>query len=224
MGDEIITKFKLYNDAVIVPEPPQRAVPQPDYVYTKEELAHIDRVFAEEEILGARIRWWEDVSPGEELRPVIMGPTTLWDQIVYTAGRQEMELVPMMEMRRRGAMLFLDPATGVTHHGIEWHHADLVAQLMGMPYAMHYGVVSRQLLARCVTNWMGDDGFITKFHWRHLANFKIGDTCIGRGKVTGKRVEGGEHLVDISLWVENLRGYVSVPAIATVSLLSRETI
>lgn len=219
--DELLSTLKLYLEIVIFPEPPEKEEPIPEYIYTKEELALIDRIFKEEEIRGAKIRWWEDVKVGEELKPVVMGPTTLWDQIVYTAGRQELELVPMMEVRRKGDMLVLDPVTGVTHHGIEWHHSDLVAQLWGMPNALHYGIVSRQLLARCVTNWMGDDGFIRKFHWRHLSHFKIGDTCIGRGKVTGKRTKNGEHLVDISLWTENLRGHVSIPAVATVSLLSK---
>ena len=224
--DEIISTFKLYFEAVIVPDPPNLPEPIPEYKYTREELAFIDRMFKEEEVRGSNIRWWEDVSVGEELRPVIMGPTTLWDQIVYTAGRQEMDLVPMMEVRRRGVPEFLtpDPDTGVTHHAIEWHHADLVARLHGMPNALHYGIVSRQLLARLVTNWMGDDGFIRTFHWRHLMHFKIGDTCIGRGKVLNKRVENGEHLVDISLWTENLRGNVSIPATATVSLFSKENL
>jgi hypothetical protein len=222
--DEIVNNFKLYLDVIILPERPEAPEPIPDYRYTKEELAFIDRVFKEEERLGVKVRWWEDVRVGEELRPVIMGPTTLWDQIVYTAGRQEIELAPMMEMRQRGKFLTLDPVTGVTHHGIEWHHADHVAQLQGMPNAVHYGVVSRQLLARCITNWMGDDGFIRRFHWRHLATFKIGDTVIAKGKVMKKRVENGEHLIDLSLWTENLRGYISVPAVATASLLSKEAL
>ena len=222
--DEIITTFKLYLEIVILPERPAMAEPIPEYIYTKEELAYIDRVFKEEKIRGARIRWWEDVKAGEELKPVIMGPTTLWDQIVYTAGRQEMELLPMMELSRKGGFLTLDPVTGVIHHGIEWHHADSIARLHGMPNAVHYGVVSLQILARCLTNWMGDDGFIKKFHWRHISHFKIGDTCIGHGRVTNKRIENGEYLVDISLWTENLRGHASIPAKATISLPSKETI
>ena len=221
---EIIAKFKLYLDVTIEPEAPPEMPPVTDYRYTEGELAYIDRVFKEEEIRGAQIRWWEDVGKGEMLKPVVMGPTTLWDQIVYTAGRGEMQMVPMMEMRRKGEMLMVDPATGVSHHGIEFHHADLVANLRGLPKAIHYGVVQRQLLARCVTNWMGDDGFIKKFHWRHLGHFYIGETIVSQGKVTGKRVENGEHLVDLSLWTENIRGDVTSTAVATLILLSRENI
>jgi acyl dehydratase len=236
--DEIISKTKLYLDIVIMSGPPPEEEPQPVYRYTKEELAFIDRVFSEEEIRGGKIRWWEDVNVGEELRPAVMGPTTIWDQLIYVAGRQHIPLIPMMEMRRREAemmaqdpatreeakRLLLDPATGVTHHGTEFHILDSVAQAVGMPQAVHYGVMSRQTAARCVTNWMGDDGFIKSFHWRHLGHFYHGDTIICRGKVTDKRVENGEHLVDISLRVENMRGYIAVPAVATVSLLSKEAL
>lgn len=223
---ELISTYKLYLEVLLAPEPRGKPEPIEDYRYTKAELAYIESIFKAEEIRGARIRWWEDVKVGEELRPVVMGPTTLWDQIVYTAGRQEMEMIPMMEIRRKlpGSFLPLDPVTGVTHHVIEWHHSDRVANLWGQPAAVHYGIVSRQILARCLTNWMGDDGLIRKFHWRHLSAFKIGDTCIGYGKVTGKRVENGEHLVDISLWTDNLRGYEAIPAVATVSLLSKDTL
>ena len=87
---------------------------------------------SEEMIHGDKILWREDVTIGDLIQPVIMGPTTLWDQIVYTAGRGEMEMVPMMEMRRRGKMLIADPATNVSHHGIEFHHEDLTAKLRGL--------------------------------------------------------------------------------------------
>jgi acyl dehydratase len=223
--EEIVSTTRLNLEIVISTEPPPKLVPEPSYSYTKEELAFIDRVFSEEEIRGAKIRWWEGVKVGEALKPVIMGPTTVWDQIVFTAGRREIVLMPMMEVRRQDPkMLMLDPETGVTHHGIEFHHIDPVAQMRGLAHAIHYGVTSRSLLARCATNWMGDDAFMKRFHWRHLGHFYIGETAIARGKVTGKRVENDEHLVDLSLWIENIRGDVTCPAVTTISLLSKEAL
>jgi hypothetical protein len=221
--EELVTTFRSYLEIPILPKPPKKAEHVPDYSYTKEELDFIDRTFKAEEMRGARIRYWEDVKVGEELKPVVMGPTTLWDAMVYTAGRGEMELVPMMEIRQRMPhMLALDPATGVTHHGLEFHHADLAAHLRGMAHGILYGVISRQLMVRCVTNWMGDDGFFKRLNWRHMTGTNIGDTIIGHGRVVNKRVEDGEYLVDISVWPENLRGYLAVLGRATVSLPSKE--
>ena len=77
-------------------------------------------------------------------------------------------------------------------------------------------------MGRLVTNWMGDDGFLRKFDWRHMTQSAVGDTLIGRGKVTNKRVEDSEHLVDLRVWLEDIRGYVTEASIVTVSLCSKE--
>ena len=221
--DELITNFKLYLDFSITPAPTEQDLRE-EYTYTKEELEYIDRLYEGEEIRGAKVRWWEDVKVGEELKPVVYGPTTLWDEIVYTIGRPEMDLLPVMALTKMSLlpaeMLMPDPVTGVTHHPLEFIH--YVSKKGAMRPAVNYGISTRQLMARCLTNWMGDDGFIKKFHWRHLGGFLIGDTGIGHGKVVGKRVENGEHLVDLSLWMDTLRGDTSFPAVATISLLSKE--
>ena len=39
-----------------------------------------------------------------------------------------------------------------------------------------------------------------------------------KGRVTGKRVEGDQHLVDLDMWVENDFGMVTNPGHATVDL------
>jgi hypothetical protein len=219
--DELVTNFKLYLDFTITPDRRGRQDLRDEYIYTKEELEYIDRLFKEQEIRGAKVRWWEDVKVGEELKPVVYGPTTLWDEMVYTFGRQEMDLLLMVDIKKSipPDMLTPDPITGVTHHPLESIH---FVRKKGMPPAVNYGISTRQTMARCLTNWMGDDGFIKKFHWRHLSGFLIGDTGIGHGRVVGKRIENSEHLVDISLWMDTLRGDTSFPAVATISLLSKE--
>jgi hypothetical protein len=57
-----------------------------------------------------------------------------------------------------------------------------------------------------------------------LNNHPLGDTIFGRGKVKNKYISAnGEYLVDLDVWVETIRGYVSDVATATVSLISKET-
>ena len=223
--DELVNTFKLYLEITIVPEPTKKAEPKPEYIYTKEELKFIDHIADEEEIRGADIRYWEDVSVGEGLRPVVLGPTTAWDQICFFAGRSEGAILPMRELRKaRPGMLGVDPVTGVIHSDIEWHFSDSIAQMRGEPRAFHFGAMARQLMARLVTNWMGDDGFLRRFNWRHIMRTAVGDTVIGRGKVTNKRVENGEHLVDLAVWSDNIRGNITEAAVVTVSLFSKEDI
>ena len=77
-------------------------------------------------------------------------------------------------------------------------------------------------LGRLITNWMGDDGFLRRFNYMKLANTPLGDTVIGRGKVIKKYVDAnGDYLVDLDVWMETIRGYVSNAVAVTVSLVSR---
>jgi acyl dehydratase len=223
-NDELVSSYKTYLESAFYPEPPKRKMqPKPKHKYTKEELAYIDRAIDAEEIRGAKIRYWEDVNIGDETAPVAMGPTTVWDMISFSSGTHGGGSPPLRDMRKKVPhVLVTDPETGVTYHPVEHHYTDLVANLEGTPHAFHFGNWGRQLMARCITNWMGDDGFLRKYSWRHLTTTPIGDALIGRGKVTGKRVENGEHLVDLEVYLENIRGNITEASVATVRLSSKE--
>jgi hypothetical protein len=49
----------------------------------------------------------------------------------------------------------------------------------------------------------------------------IGDTTWCKGRVTRKRVENGEHLVECDIWVENQRKEVTAKGNAVIALISR---
>jgi hypothetical protein len=207
------------------PEPlskPESAWDTSEYRYTKEELEYLDRIEDEEEIRGANIRFWEDVSIGEETQPVVLGPITILD-IVGCTPRGNFEETRIRRVYQQMPQEFIhDPVTGIYHHGIEAHMSDRVAELMGDGRAIIYARQARYLMIRLVTNWMGDDGFLRKFNYRSMAHAPIGDTLIGRGRVTNKRVENGEYLVDLKVWLDNMRGNIHKAAVATVSLFSKE--
>jgi acyl dehydratase len=223
--DELVSTHKLYTEYTLLPEPPvpQEVKPLDDYVYTQEELEYIERIEKSEKIRGADIRYWEDVKIGDETSPVITGPTTVWDMISFFAGFQEIPFLPGRELRRRIPGMFrLDPATGVKHCDVEWHFSNNQALFSGEPHAFHFGAFARQLMVRLATNWMGDDGFLRGYKWRHLKRTAIGDTLIGKGKVINKYIKNGEHLVDLEIHLENLRGNITEAALATISLFSKE--
>ena len=52
-------------------------------------------------------------------------------------------------------------------------------------------------------------------------DFYAGDTMIGEGRVTAKRVDGARHLVDIDLVVSNQDDVVCCPAFVTAALPTR---
>ena len=245
--DEPVGATILNSPVAIVPQRPPglRDLPPVDEklpTYTEEDLEFIRLTEDGEEIRGASLRYWEDVNVGDELKPVIAGPTTIIDMI-QVMGYAIMEMPSMREIRRSGSgELLADPATGVIHHQVEAHLTDQAVRMFGpSKYAHHFIVYGRNQISRLVTNWMGDEGFLRviqaenpgdrivkelvgKDMQPHPGHVLIGDTLLGKGKVIDKRVENDEYLVDIAAWVENLEGYLTSAAVATVSLCSKESI
>jgi acyl dehydratase len=196
-----------------------------EYIYTKEEIAAIDREADAEEIRGANPRYWEDVSIGDELKPVVLGPVTVWDQVLEMQGFG-IACLPMREVRRQTPeRVFIDAATNIPHKSIEFHLSEGSAKALGHYSTTLIAVTVEHFLGRLITNWMGDDGFLRRFDYLKLANTPHGDTFFGRGRVIKKHVSAdGEHLVDLDVWMESVRGYIPNVATATVSLLSREKV
>jgi hypothetical protein len=58
--------------------------------------------------------------------------------------------------------------------------------------------------AQLLTNWMGDDGFLKKLDLEFPRINIMGDITRCYGKVIGKRVDDGKHVVDIEVW--NING------------------
>jgi hypothetical protein len=195
----------------------------PEYRYSKEELDFIDHMYDEEERRGADTRYWEDVEIGDDLGPIATGPVTPWDQVLEMSGRGVIVPNERQLRKKTPSQIVVDPVTGVSHNAIETHFIDSTAQIMGGSTAKAH--VGKDLVngAKCrlVTNWMGDDGFIKVFDILGGDMVPMGETFLSRGKVIGKRIENVEHLVDLAIWLESIRGHIVSWAAVTVSLFSK---
>ncbi|MFC1945745.1 MaoC family dehydratase N-terminal domain-containing protein [Chloroflexota bacterium] len=230
--NQIVCTTKNYVERVFMPDGPPKPYTMPEYGYKKEELEYINSIVGQEEVRGANIRYWEDVSVGDETKPVVTGPTNMSTNCIINLGIWGMgePLPPRVIFNDAPGNTFSnkflkDPETGLYYErggpaGRHWN--DREARFQGEPGAFLFAVVSKYTLLRVLTNWMGDDGFLRRYNWRHIMRTIVGDTIIGHGKVTGKRAENGEHLVDLIVWLENMRGNTSEAAAATVRLPSRE--
>ncbi|MFO1265622.1 MAG: hypothetical protein U1F67_01695, partial [Rubrivivax sp.] len=202
--------------------------------YTAEDWQHIDALAHQEVIRGAKIRYWEDVNVGEEPAPVIAEPTTVLDMI-RIGGDMIMTIPPLREMPRELGKELSQDEYGVYHNLVEGHFTPLNSAT-----SMHFMAFGENVMARLVTNWMGDDGWMRRFDAGHrtadarvqrskvLATKTIagghgvgGDAVIAHAEVVAKYVEDGAHLVDVVVWTEGLRGQVWQTATVTVRLLSR---
>ena len=196
------------------------------YRHTDEEIERILAAYAKEaaSIRGATPRYWEDVQVGEELPPVVKGPLNMGDMIAWRGvfgHPAAAHGLALREMKRHPAFTFRDPKTGAMQRIAQVHEDAKAAESAGVPGAYDIGAQRNCWLGTVVTNWMGDEGFMTRLYAEYRRFNIFGDVQWGKGKVTGKRVANGSHLVDMDVWFENQRGEVTTPGHATVSLPSR---
>jgi len=192
------------------------------YNYSPEELRAIQEAVQGEEVRGDNPRWWEDVQVGDELRPVVKGPMSHGDISAFVAGciGGIAHCLQLREMQRHPAWGFTDPHTGAQEAIIRVHDIPEAAESAGLGGAYDYGCQRCCWMGHLLTNWMGDDGFLKRMYIELRRFNLVGDTTWCKGRVAGKREDGGEKLVDLEIWGENQRQEVTTKGTATVRLPS----
>ncbi len=189
--------------------------------YTEEEIITIESDYEREEIRGAEPRYWEDVQIGQELTPIVKGPLTVTDIICWNIGWGGLFLRAhglALQYRRRHPAAYIRDAYGVPDIPERVHWDQAFAKDVGAPGAYDYGPQRISWLGNLMTNWIGDDGFLKTLDVQVRLFNIIGDTSRCKGKVTGKREENGEHIVECDVWCENQRGERTAMGSATASL------
>lgn len=205
------------------------------HVYTDEDWKIIENIAESEEIQGKEIRYWEDVNVGDEPEWVIAEPTTVIDMIKLNA-RGVMAMLPLREVDKEAQKELYKDEYGVYHWTLEDHYVGRNGRR-----STHYMAFGKQVMARLITNWMGDDGWLKKADSKnygeheHLKGVKAiegkkiigvhgseGDAVIAKAVVTKKYIEDGEHLVDVVVWTESITAEIWQNCKCTVKLVSRE--
>jgi acyl dehydratase len=133
--------------------------------------------------------YFEDVKVGDELPPLVKGPI------------QQIQLT-----RYAGASGDFNPI----------HQDDEFAKAAGMGGVFAHGMLSMGFLGRLVTSYAPRDR-IRKLGTRFTSITWPGDVITLSGKVTGKREEGGEKLIDLEVKCTNQNGQDTLQGHATVA-------
>jgi acyl dehydratase len=175
-----------------------------------------------EEIRGGDPRFWEDVNEGETTPPTHHMFTQAEAMAYSSAMGKSASWRTFMGHNRHNWKAMINPESGLpdfTH----WHLTDAAAQRLGMPRANALGMQMRAWLGRMISNWMGDDGFIKKMGDQLRDVLYRDSLALCQGRVVKKYVQDGEHLIDLSLTVQNHDGKFMIPnGWATVVLPSRK--
>lgn len=193
------------------------------YKYTRPELEVIEDAYDAEKIRGEVIRYWEDVTIGEELTPVIKGPLTAEDMLTFVNATRPVHpfALAYRHRLRHPADFYNNPETGQPDFSMACLIDDTMAQQCGFPAAHDHGIQRVSWLANLMTNWIGDDGWLKRMDVKIRLPNIFGDTIWCKGKVIEKQIEGDEHLVKCEVWSENQRGDITAQGGATAILLSQ---
>ena len=193
--------------------------------YAAADLAKIEADYDAEIIRGAETRYWEDVTEGEELQPVVKGPFTSADMIAWVMGVGSPHIRfgrYFLDYRRRTpAVVVLNPETGVPEPVERVHWDNFMAGELGMPAAYDYGSHRGALSSHLMTNWVGDDGWLALHDVQYRGMVFLGDTVWFRGKVTRKFEQGPNNFVEVEIQGVNQRAEVPLRGRAIAVLPSR---
>ena len=81
-----------------------------------------------------------------------------------------------------------------------------------------HGRLKYAALGQLVSDWLEGTGRVVSISARYRGMDRRAETFTCRGRVAGKREEGGQQLVDLDLWTENTRGERTTTGAATVVL------
>jgi len=126
-----------------------------------------------------------------------------------------------LQLKANPAARLVNPETNVADDWVSAHWDEYFARLSGIPRPYDEGPMRYDNLAHLVTDWMGDDASLRELMVQLRAPCLVGDVSLCSGKVSGKRVEDGRHLVDLGLWIHNQRGERTTIGSATVELPTR---
>jgi acyl dehydratase len=197
--------------------------------YTDEDYEKIDAIYESETPRGAEKRFWEDVNVGDELPPMVKGPTTTTEMIVFHAGGYG--FIPYglgasrlgYKNRKRIAPFYIKNAQGVYDVAQRLHWDSEWAKAIGNPMAYDYGVQRQCWFYHHVSDWAGDDACIIAMEDSIRKFNYMGDTQYLSGTVTAKRTnDDGQKVVDLELHMINQRETETAYGSATVALPSRE--
>ena len=196
--------------------------------YTDDQLAEIDAQYDAEGPRGSEPRWFEDVSEGDEVGPMVKGPLHVTDMVCWHAG-MGMGLYGVRPLRlgyrnRLRIPRFFhrdDLNTWDVMQRVHWDPE--FARRAGNPATFDYGRMRENWLLHLCTDWMGDDAWLWKLDCEFRRFNYVGDTQWLRGTVARRYLaEGDRPAVDLVLSAANQRGEETTPGHATVLLPSRD--
>jgi len=162
-------------------------------------------------------RWWEDVRVGDDLGRVIKGPLTPTAEIAFESffGIYLVGNIVAARLYDKHPALMITNEQGVPEppQRVHWDNA-FTQRLLGLPGAYDLGPERCAWLIQGMTDWIGDDGHLTRLEARYHKFNYMGDVTWVKGQVTDKFERDGKAYVRCDLRCVNHRDEVTAAATA----------
>jgi acyl dehydratase len=196
-------------------------------LYSSQELKDIEQQVLAERRRGEEPLYFEDVTVGDAVPPVIKGPLSVIDILAwYSATQGALHYGgahgDAIRYRRRHDDYHINPKTGAKDAAGRGHLEASTGRDVGMEGAYDIGPQRIAWAQHMLTNWIGDHGFLHKLNISVRRPNLVGDTIWWRGSVNAKRAVQGVCLVDIDVEAKCQRNIPSAHGTAVVALPSRE--
>ena len=199
----------------------------PKAKYSEDEIRAIDAATGAEDVRGANPRYWEDVTVGDTIVPVVRGPLTVADMIAWMMGVGSPHIRSgqyWLQYRRQSPKIAVkDPETGIPQAVERVHWDSFMAAEIGMPAPYDYGSQRGAWATHLMTNWAGDDGWVAEVFAKFRGMNFLGDTVWIRGRVVDRwrGAHSGIGYVGCEIEGVNQRGENIMPGTAVVALPSK---
>ncbi len=166
----------------------------PAKAYTRKQLDEIAQLYAREQCRGRELLFFEDVSIGEAIPQIVRGPYTATTAVAFEQAWGGLFI------KAHGYWfdyLSRHPAAGIPDtynipeppEAVHWDTP--LARSVGVPEAYDYGPERIAWLATMLTNWIGDEGFLSELYCEVRRFNLIGDLTYCRGRVVSKDERDG---------------------------------
>jgi acyl dehydratase len=166
-------------------------------------------------------RYWEDVNVGDSIGRVIKGPLTGTGEIAFEAcfGMYLVGNIVASRLLDRHPMLMVPNEQGVPEppQRVHWDN-HFTNRLLGLPGAYDLGPVRCSWMIQALTDWLGDDGRITRIDTQYRKFNYMGDVTWAEGQVTEKFERDGATYVRCDLWTRNHRDEITAKGRAEAEL------
>jgi acyl dehydratase len=198
-----------------------RDVPLPRY--TDEQMEHIVDMHEREYLRGSKVLYWEDVKVGDELPPIVKGPHTPSDYIMYHSSFGSFfdvtDRIKYLMLKRFPGAAVVDPETNVPEFPHSMHLDNFTSRSMGYPRGFDGSMQRISWFGHLVTNWIGDDGFLSGLNIFHPRPLFLWDAMWLHGRVVEKKE--ADSSIRIEVWGDNQRDERISQGSATAVLQNR---